>query len=630
MGSIKGQKRFKCLLYIITMLTLLTVILPVIQVGNYTHSGAKKLVEEVVGGKVIIDAEGEILEHQLNLNGEWLCHEGVYLYDESEIKSKIKAGAGQLSVLPEVDLQTSKGQRTYQLFLEIHAEQDLMDALALSIEFTNDSVNVFLNRVELESFRPMKSWIGGESTYNVYVFGDAYDKTSQFQEILISVNENPEGTDLYRREVSLGTLAEIIEQTKTSDVLQMFLVGLMILSIIMGLIYLVVMPRYSVLTFMNLFDTALMLYIYYSTSRIPGVVSSYSLGEFQDSFMRGQALMLMFFAGALGNILGQVIYDPERETCTWFNAPVNALWFGMAFYFAVCPEQYNDICLYGTLLLLGVNFIGLVNKIWNCYRSAKWNGYMAFHLVKTVFVAGIIVWDVSTLNTYPRNETAIVLGYVIYFTIHLVIRAYEYMIPFKEIERHNEGLELAVQERTEQLMAANEILREINVKDGLTKAHNRLYFEELLEEAIENYNGEPREDGLYLCVFDLDDFKVINDTYGHNVGDEQLIELVELVKTIIPEDVKVSRIGGEEFTLLFDGYYEDVVLENVREIRKRLEKMSTVEGRTSGSFGVTKYSHKDTRKEFFIKADKCLYHAKASGKNCISHDFRGEIIRESK
>lgn len=627
MDSIKEMRRFRYLLYFVTVLTVLTVILPVVNVGMLTYNQAKKIVKPVIGGQVTIDADGDVLDNQLNLNGEWLCYEGIYLYNDAEITEKIKEGNGRLATLPETDLTTSQGQRTYQLFLEIHAEQSLVDGMALAIEFTNESVNVFLNGVELESFRPMKSWIGGESTYNMYVFGSAYDRTSQFQEILISVNEDPAGTDLYRREVSLGTMGEIIEQTKTSDVLQMFLVGLMLLSITMGLIYIVMRPSYSVLTFVNLFDAALMMYLYYSVSRVPGVVSSYSLGEFQDAFMRGQSLMLLLFAGALGNILGQVIYDPERESCRWFNAPVNGIWFAMAFYFVLNPEHYNDRVLCFTLLLLGANFMGLAIKIWNCYNSERWNGYMAFHTVKTIYVGFIIAWDVATLNTYPRNETVIVLGYVIYFIIHFFVRAYEYIMPFKEIEKHNEGLELAVYERTQQLMEANEILREMNVKDGLTKAHNRLYFEELLEERLEEYKQEDKTEGLYLCIFDLDNFKTINDTYGHSAGDDQLIELVKVVASIVPQEVKVSRIGGEEFTLLFDGYYEDIVVKNVEAIRMALEELSVKEGRTTGSFGLTKYRTEDTRKTFFVNADKCLYHAKANGKNCISHDFEGEVTK---
>lgn len=626
-GFEKEERRFKYLLYIIIFLTIVTMILPVVSVGVTTYDQAKSHVEKVVGGKVIVDADGEVLEHQIDLNGDWLCYEGVYLNNTSEISGKIKGEEGCLEKLPESNLNDATGQKTYQLFLDIRAEQTLIDDLAISMEFTNENVKVFLNEVELESYRPMKSWLGGGSAYNMYLFSDAYDYTSQYQEVLISVNKNPESTDLYRRVVSLGTTRRIMEQSETTDVLQMFMVGLMILSIALGMIYLVMVPSYSVLTFINLFDASLMIYIYYNFSRIPGVISSYTLGEFQDSFIRGQSLMLLFFAGALGNILGQVIFDPHREANRMFNAPVNAVWFIMAFVFVLFPEQYGNKMLLGTLVLLCFNYIGLLQKIWLCYKSERWNAYLMFHMFKTFFIGSIITYDVMTLNTYPRNEAVVVLGYVIFFIMHFFVRAYEYMIPFKEVEKHNEGLELAVQERTQQLMEANEILREVNIKDGLTKAYNRLHFEEELDEILERYKNESNTEGLYLCIFDLDNFKRINDTFGHSVGDEQLIELVKLCVKLLPKDVKVSRIGGEEFTLLFDGYYEDSVLKNVESVRIGLEKVSSANGRTTGSFGLAKYKAGDTRKTFFVNADRCLYHSKENGKNCISHDFEKDIVK---
>lgn len=621
----KVERRFKYLLYFITILTVLTIILPGMQVGSVVYNHAKKHTVEAVDGKMGLVLEGDELLNQYYLNGEWECYEGVYINTEDEIIDKIIESEGVVSQLPVEDLKDASGQRTYKLQLDIDTSEEILYELALSIEFTNESVKIYLNGNELESYRPIKSWMGGSASYNMYVFEDAYDAEAEYQEILVSINEDPNTTDLYRREIGIGTAGTIIEQVHTQDVLEMFLVGFMLLSIIMGLIYLVMMPSYSVLTFMNLFDAALMLYIYYNICRVPGVISSNLMGEFQDHFLRGQALMMLFIAGALGNILGQVIYDPEKEYSKWFGAPVNAVWFIFAFYYGVFPSKYGDTALYACVLLLLANFIGLGWRIWKCYKSERWNWYLAFHVCKTAFVGVIILIDVLTLNTYPRNETFIVLSYMLYFVIHFFIRAYEYIIPFKQIEKHNEDLERAVEDRTLQLVEANEVLKQINISDSLTKANNRAYFEELLEDVVEKYENDNSAHDLYLCIFDLDNFKVINDTYGHSEGDEQLKELVKVVKELIPSELKISRIGGEEFALIFDGYYEDTVINMVTQIRRKLEVLAEREVRTTGSFGIAKYRMGDMKKNFFINADKCLYHAKANSKNCITHDFEKEL-----
>lgn len=480
----KVEQRFKKLLYIITVLTVITVILPGIQIVAKTYRAVETEQVTVNDGKVVVELAGENVANQLRLNGEWICYEGVYLNSEDEISEKLEVINSELATLPEANLKDASGKKTYQLYLSIDAMKELIQDLALVIDFTDESVKVYLNGAELDSYRPISSWIGGDASYNMYLFEGYYDYEKEYQEVLISINEMDGATDLYRREIGLGTAGEIIELAQSQDVLQMFLVGLMLLSIVMGLIYLIMMPKYSVLTFMNLFDAALMLYIYYNTSKIPGTIITGMFGGFEDEFLRGQALLMLFIAGALGNILGQVIYDPERKYTKIFGALINGLWFGLALVFGMFPALFNDIALAITLVLLTLNFIGLIEKMYKCYKSENWNGYMAFHSVKTIFVGVIIMLDVVTLNTYPRNDLVIVLGYMLYFVIHFFIRAYEYIIPFKQIEKHNEDLERAVEERTQQLVKANEILMDINITDGLTKANNRLYFERVLLETI--------------------------------------------------------------------------------------------------------------------------------------------------
>lgn len=231
------------------------------------------------------------------------------------------------------------------------------------------------------------------------------------------------------------------------------------------------------------------------------------------------------------------------------------------------------------------------------------------------------------LITYQSNayNTVFAALYTLFFIVHLFVRAYEYALPEKKIAEINKNLEATVEKRTEELTKANQILRELSIRDALTQAYNRMFFETEITEALEKYHdAQEKVDSIHLCIFDLDDFKQINDTFGHNIGDAQLIETVELARKLMPDDVVISRIGGEEFTLLFQNYTHEKALALVESLRKNLEEMSAKEGRTTGSFGLTYATSQVDRKTLFVLADECLYHSKSNGKNCITHNLFGQ------
>jgi diguanylate cyclase (GGDEF)-like protein/PAS domain S-box-containing protein len=163
---------------------------------------------------------------------------------------------------------------------------------------------------------------------------------------------------------------------------------------------------------------------------------------------------------------------------------------------------------------------------------------------------------------------------------------------------------------------AESYLMELAVKDHLTKIYNRRYITERLEADIELCKRANRT--FSLIMFDIDHFKNINDTYGHNVGDNVLIKLTDIVKRRIRKIDIFARWGGEEFLIMLP----ESMLENARllaeNLRKLIEETDILRDRTvTCSFGVTEYYEGDTVDFIVKRADDCLYKAKFLGRNTV-------------
>jgi len=152
--------------------------------------------------------------------------------------------------------------------------------------------------------------------------------------------------------------------------------------------------------------------------------------------------------------------------------------------------------------------------------------------------------------------------------------------------------------------------------DPLTRIFNRRRFLELLDLGLKK--AQHLNQGLCLVFFDIDHFKKINDTYGHNTGDDVLKELAALIASAIRITDIFARWGGEEFLILI----ESTTLENATILAGKLRK-AVMEHEFPGvkkvtcSFGVTSYVPGETGEDFISRADAALYRAKESGRNRV-------------
>lgn len=120
-----------------------------------------------------------------------------------------------------------------------------------------------------------------------------------------------------------------------------------------------------------------------------------------------------------------------------------------------------------------------------------------------------------------------------------------------------------------------------------------------------------------LAIIDVDDFKKVNDTYGHAVGDEIIIALAELMKKYCSDNHLPARFGGEEFAIILNEQEKDLCYDFIEKLRKDFElKTSEIINRAvTISCGIATWTPSLTAEELFNKADSAMYQSKATGKN---------------
>lgn len=162
-------------------------------------------------------------------------------------------------------------------------------------------------------------------------------------------------------------------------------------------------------------------------------------------------------------------------------------------------------------------------------------------------------------------------------------------------------------------------LRALIMRDGLTGLYNHTAIKEELtaEISIADRGNSP----LTLAMIDLDNFKMVNDTYGHPVGDQVLRSLSLLLKQRLRRSDVIGRYGGEEFVVIFPGTTAAIaskVLDQVRQAFFKIQQFSEQgEFAVSFSAGIAELTSTQDADELFDSADDALYAAKHSGKNCI-------------
>ena len=163
-------------------------------------------------------------------------------------------------------------------------------------------------------------------------------------------------------------------------------------------------------------------------------------------------------------------------------------------------------------------------------------------------------------------------------------------------------------------------LKEINETLAITDRLTGLYNRQMLEQTIEQImaHADRYEEPVSMILFDLDKFKLVNDTYGHPIGDEVLIQTAQIAKKVIRSSDMLFRFGGEEFLVLMPQTADVGVANAAEKIRTALEEARhPVAGQVTASLGVAVRLQGEAFDDWYKRTDEALYQAKSQGRNRV-------------
>lgn len=165
-----------------------------------------------------------------------------------------------------------------------------------------------------------------------------------------------------------------------------------------------------------------------------------------------------------------------------------------------------------------------------------------------------------------------------------------------------------------EVYSENEALQNMAYTDYLTKIPNRRKIEDTIQ--IEMKKAKKLGKPLSIILFDIDSFKLVNDRYGHDIGDIILKELADKIRVNLKANHSFGRWGGEEFLIIAPNQNKQQALKLANHLRSTIEscKFPNVDKITL-SFGVTDLNNNDSSDSLFSRADQALYISKNSGKN---------------
>jgi len=166
----------------------------------------------------------------------------------------------------------------------------------------------------------------------------------------------------------------------------------------------------------------------------------------------------------------------------------------------------------------------------------------------------------------------------------------------------------------------HQLLKDIAKTDKLTSLYNRNNFDLIFEELFNSQRKD--EKNLTILLFDVDNFKKINDEFGHLVGDKVLIEIANIFKSTFRNSDTLVRWGGDEFVALLPKIKKEKAYQLTNKLSENINKSKILHSLTNQvitiSAGLRSKEEEKSKEELFSKVDNNLYKAKQKGKNTIT------------
>lgn len=174
------------------------------------------------------------------------------------------------------------------------------------------------------------------------------------------------------------------------------------------------------------------------------------------------------------------------------------------------------------------------------------------------------------------------------------------------IERLDKCEDKRLKSLIKELLSEVSILNKKVYKDELTQVYNRKILGENL-----TYN--------VLAMCDIDNFKEINDKYGHTIGDKILVDISKTMTSTVRSNDIICRYGGDEFTILFKECSINDIVKRIEFLKNRISSLGTNNNiNLTVSFGLSEYKEGKTINEVILEADQALYESKQKGKNAVT------------
>lgn len=199
---------------------------------------------------------------------------------------------------------------------------------------------------------------------------------------------------------------------------------------------------------------------------------------------------------------------------------------------------------------------------------------------------------------------AIMIG-ILYIALQIIAQGKQMIADFVRIMTSEQDL-----------LVKNAVMDRLAKIDALTDLYNHKTVHEYLEQLIEQSSNHVMP--LQLAILDIDNFKGVNDTFGHAVGDIVLTRVAEAIKDSLSQNEIIARYGGEEFVVIFPG---KTLFEAYQEMERTRENICSVRHQEMGgqtvsvSIGLAEHVPGTSSSILFEEADACLYYAKKHGKN---------------
>jgi diguanylate cyclase (GGDEF)-like protein len=343
----------------------------------------------------------------------------------------------------------------------------------------------------------------------------------------------------------------------------------------------------------------------------------------EDVFQRLKVKIYMFILPVIIIATGigwtmDFFFSDDPITVSSFLFPFLGVWLLFCFLYIMIKNCFPRILeLSSFSIVIIIYFIWFANTLsFNIKAGSLSGGLGEFtNWVPLFFILVVLIFNqkMALIVSFVILFTTIFIGIFLSFYYHQAfdIQTYDSLIQFYT----SNAVYIVALFFLQSLKVAfiqKEAMQHLANTDYLTHLPNRRLVENRLNENINN-NQE-----FSIILFDIDHFKSINDTYGHDIGDQVLIQFSRLIQENIRDNDIVARWGGEEFIIIVNNLGGIQAVGFADRLRNLIrDKSFTSNINVTASFGVAEYRYKERMKEVLKRADVALYLAKENGRNRV-------------